>query len=87
MYADAPAALGDAKRAFEQANARLLAAQEEWRAAAAEVDATGKRMTAAYQTWATGRAATALEQNDGRRASVFDRLERADELLARPVER
>ena len=84
-YADAPPALGDAKRAFESANAKLLAAQQGWRTAAAEVDATGKAMTAAYQAWATGRAATALELNGGRRASVFERLERAEELLSRPV--
>jgi hypothetical protein len=87
VYADAPALLGEAKGRFEHANARLLAAQEAWHSAAAEVDAAGKEMTAAYQAWATGRAATALEQNGGRMASVFDRLEHADELLARPVPR
>jgi len=84
-YADAPAALGMAKVAFEQANTKLLAAQEAWRAAAAEVTATGAEMTAVYQAWATGRAETALAQNGGRRASVFDRLEHMDELLQRPV--
>src|SRR5215211_7533363 len=76
-YADAPPELAQAKRAFEQANENLLTAQAAWRAAAEEVTVTGKRMTAVYQSWATGRAATALETNGTRRASVFDRLELA----------
>src|SRR5215211_960992 len=84
-YPDAPPALTEAKGAFERANAKLLAAQAAWRAAAAEVAASGTEMTAIYQQWATSRAATALEQNRGRRASVFERLEHADELLSRPV--
>ena len=86
-FADPPPALMEAKAAFERANAKLLAAQEAWRTAAEEVNATGAQMTAIYQEWAKRRTAAALEQNNGRRASVFDRMEQADELLGRPLPR
>jgi hypothetical protein len=64
----APPELEEAKRAFERAHTRYLAARTLCEELAQDVVVTGDRMTALYHEWQREHAARALADNRGRRA-------------------